>query len=561
MQRKFEITNHKSQILLSWLTRFLKIVSLAAPVSMSARWELSPKAIVILLIRTSARNAEHVRKFAPAVQFLNKLLSRQKKLAAKSVFFCPKVPKIPLNRAIFGVENIFLKKMSLESCKIEKFVVILRVQMKNTMIQETQEMQAKQEMQENSKSMLDAFFRIHDFLVAQAQMPIRRLLMDEIDWNDRLIAIKGGRGIGKTDFLLTRAKEIEEQDRLEQENAPKRRRKNSTPKRLCLYVNLNNFYFTENSLVTFAGEFVKAGGHTLLIDQTFKYPNWSRELRRCYKKYRNLHIVFVASPVMRLIDENKDLGPIVKMYNLRGFSFREYLCLKTGIEFEPVTLEMVLKNHASISRGICDKLDPMEYFKDYLRHGYYPAFLKHRNFEAELLKQMNMMLEVDVLMIKQIEVSNLPKMRKLLHIMLMTTPCPLNITSISEAIDTSRATTMNYIKYLKEARLLNLLFMEGKTFPMKPTRVYMQNTNIAYMCIEREPEEQDLYETFFYNMVHVAHKINATERNAMFVVDGKYYFDVKVNEGEHDCIRPTAIGNLQMGLGNSIPLWLLGFLY
>ena len=92
-------------------------------------------------------------------------------------------------------------------------------------------------------------------MVAQAQMPIRRLLMDEIDWNDRLIAIKGGRGIGKTDFLLTRAKEIEEQDRLEQENAPKRRRKNSTPKRPCLYVNLNNFYFTENSLVTFAGEF------------------------------------------------------------------------------------------------------------------------------------------------------------------------------------------------------------------------------------------------------------------------------------------------------------------
>ena len=49
--------------------------------------------------------------------------------------------------------------------------------------------------------MLDAFFRIHEFLVNHASMPIRRKLMDEINWEDRLIAIKGGRGVGKTDFL------------------------------------------------------------------------------------------------------------------------------------------------------------------------------------------------------------------------------------------------------------------------------------------------------------------------------------------------------------------------
>ena len=408
--------------------------------------------------------------------------------------------------------------------------------------------------------MLDAFFRIHDFLVAHSKMPIRRRLMDEINWDDRMIAIKGGRGVGKTDFLLARAREIE----VEEQSKPMemtKRGKIIPRKRKCLYVNLNNFYFTDHSLVEFAGTFIKAGGNTLLIDQTFKYPNWSKELRKCHDKYRDLHIIFVASPVMRLIEDNRDLAPIVKMYNLRGFSFREYLTLRTGIKLEPVSLEMILRNHASIARGVCEKLNPLEYFDDYLRHGYYPSFLGTRNFEADLLRQMNMMLEVDVLIIKQIEVSNLPKMRKLLNLMMMSCPCALNVTTISDAIDTSRATTMNYIKYLKDARLLNLLYMEGKQFPMKPVRVYMQNTNIAYMCVERTPEPAALYETFFYNMVHVDHRVNATERNAMFVVDGKYYFDVKSNKPEHDCIRPTAIGELQVGLGNSIPLWLLGFLY
>lgn len=409
--------------------------------------------------------------------------------------------------------------------------------------------------------MLDPFFKIYDYLVANSNPPIRRKLMDEINWSDRLIAIKGGRGIGKTDFLLARAKEVEAADQAAWEQQQMRARRKKPCPRTCLYINLNNFFFTEHSLVEFAGKFVRQGGRTLFIDQTFEYPNWSRELRRCHDRYKELHIVFVASPVMRLIEDNRDLAPIVKMYNLRGYSFREYLMLRTGIKLEPITLETIMRNHASYARTLCEQINPLDYFEDYLHEGYFPSFMEKKNFVADVLKQMNMMLEVDVLLIKQIEVSNLPKMRRLLQIMLETTPCPLNISSISDAIACSRATTMNYIKYLKDARLLNLLYMEGKSYPMKPVRVYMQNTNVAYMCVGREFDMQDIYETYFYNMVHVYHKINATERNAMFVLDGKYYFDVKAEAPERGCIRPTAVGGIQTGLGNEIPMWLFGFLY
>lgn len=409
--------------------------------------------------------------------------------------------------------------------------------------------------------MLDAFFRIHDFLVAHAHTPVRRHLMDEIDWNDRLIAIKGGRGVGKTDFLLARAKEIEDMDRRSHLEMPTHRGKTSPLQRPCLYVNLNNFYFSEHSLLDFAGAFVKEGGQYLLIDQTFKYPNWSKELRKCHDKYKDLHIVFCASSVMPLVEENKDLAPIVKVYNLRGFSFREFLSIKTGLDFPSYTMEELMHSHASISREISERVNPLDYFGEYLRHGYYPSFLEQRNFEDHLLKTMNMILEIDVLIIKQIEVSNLPKLRKLINEMLMSTPCALNVSNLSDAIETSRATTMNYIKYLKDARLLNLLYMEGKEFPMKPQKVYMQNPNIAYMCVEREPKPQDVYETFFYTALHVDHKVNATERNAMFVVDNKFYFDVKADTPTRESIRPTAVGNLQLGRGNLMPLWLLGFLY
>ena len=421
------------------------------------------------------------------------------------------------------------------------------------------------EQKEPKAPMLDAFFRIHDFLVEHSFMPIRRQLMDEINWDDRLIAIKGGRGVGKTDFLLTRIKEIETAWRNQPDPVPekgkRRPRKSIKDIRPCLYVSLNDFYFTEHSLLDFAAAFVKTGGKYLFFDQLFKYPNWSRELKRCYAKFKDLHIVFCATPVMPIDEDNNDLKDIVKTYNLRGFSFREYLNMQTGLRFHTYTLEEIIQRHASISREICERVRPLDYFKAYLHHGYYPSYLESKSFEAELLKTMNGQLEVDVLMIKQIDVSCLHKLRKLLYILMQDAPCALNVSNISEEIGLSRATTMNYIKYLKDSRLINLLYPEDKNFPMKPTKVYMHNTNLAQMDFTRAVAPLDLYETYFYTAIHGAHKVNATERSAMFIVDNNYYFDVKEKPSMRDTIRPTAVAELELGRGNQIPLWLLGFLY
>ena len=141
------------------------------------------------------------------------------------------------------------------------------------------------------------------------------------------------------------------------------------------------------------------------------------------------------------------------------------------------------------------------------------------------------------------------------------TPCALNISNMSEDIGLSRATTMNYIKYLKDSRLINLLYPEDKNFPMKPTKVYMHNTNLALMDFTRNIPTSDLYETCFYTFIHGGHKVNATDRSAMFIVDNKYYFDVKETASLRDTIRPTAVGEMELGRGNQMPLWLLGFLY
>ena len=232
---------------------------------------------------------------------------------------------------------------------------------------------------------MDAFFRTHAYLVEHNYAPVRRLLMDEIDWNDRLIGIKGARGVGKTTFLLQYAKE-----------------RFGAVDRQCLYINMNNFFFQGKGISDFAGEFYRGGGRVLLIDQVFKQQNWSSELRKCYDSYPDLKIVFTGSSVMRLKQENVELNGIVKSYNLTGFSFREFLNFKTGNNFPAYKLDNILYNHESITKEILAKVSPLKYFQEYIHHGFYPFFLENRNYSENLLKTMNMMIEVDILLIKQI---------------------------------------------------------------------------------------------------------------------------------------------------------------
>ena len=394
---------------------------------------------------------------------------------------------------------------------------------------------------------MDAFFRTHSYLVEHTNAPVRRCLMDEIDWNDKLIGIKGTRGVGKTTFLLQYAKE----------------RYSSTDKQ-CLYVNMNNFYFQSRGIADFAGEFYRNGGKVLLIDQVFKQPDWSRDLRRCYDNYPNLQIVFTGSSVMRLKEENPELNSIVKSYNLRGFSFREFLNLQTGLQLKPYSLEEILNNHEEITNQILSKVSPTKYFLDYLHHGFYPFFLEHRNFSENLLKTMNMMTEVDILLIKQIELKYLTKIKKLFYLLALEGTKAPNISNLAKEINTSRATVMNYIKNLTDARLINLVYPVGQEFPKKPSKVMLQNPNLMYAIYPIQVEQQQLMETFFVNTMQETCVINEGGKQGTYIVNQKHKF--KVCDAENNKIRFSndtiyAKYNTEVGKGNQVPLWLMGFLY
>ena len=395
---------------------------------------------------------------------------------------------------------------------------------------------------------MEAFFRTHRYLVEHVNAPVRRLLMDEIDWSDRMIGIKGTRGVGKTTFLLQYAKE-----------------RFGVADRQCLYVNMNNFYFQRRGIADFAGEFCHNGGRVLLIDQVFKQPDWSAELRKCYDLYPFLKIVFTGSSVMRLKDENPELNGIVKSYNLRGFSFREYINLLTGNNFRAYSLKEILQDHERIIKQILPKVSPNRYFQDYIHHGFYPFFQEHRNYSENLLKTMNMMTEVDILLIKQIELKYLTKIKKLFYQLAEDGPKSLNISRLAHDIETSRATVMNYIKYLADARMVNIIYPVGEDYPKKPSKVMLHNPNLLYAIYPICVDKQTAMETFFVNSLWKDHKVNQQSRDQYYIVDEHLKFRI-CDAAAHNKIRYVpdttyARYNTEIGKDNQIPLWLLGFLY
>ena len=109
---------------------------------------------------------------------------------------------------------------------------------------------------------MDSLFLKQERLLAQTSIGIVRELMAKIHWNNRLIAIRGSRGVGKTTLMLQYIK------------------LNYTPgSREVLYCALDSIYFSNHTLLDLAEKFYLQGGKHLFLDEVHKYPAWSKELK------------------------------------------------------------------------------------------------------------------------------------------------------------------------------------------------------------------------------------------------------------------------------------------
>ena len=379
-------------------------------------------------------------------------------------------------------------------------------------------------------------------LIEKTDTRLVRYLHSKINWENRIIAIMGARGVGKTTLLLQHIK------------------LNCTIQK-SLYVSADDFYFSSNTLFDLATQFQLNGGEFLFIDEIHKYSNWSKEIKMMYDNLPQLNIIITGSSILDLYKGTDDLSRRVIRYNLKGLSFREYLNLVHNFEIQPYTFDQILKNEVVLK----DIEFPLMHFKNYLKNGYYP-FFNEPDYEIRLNNILNMTIETDIPMYAKMNIGTALKMKQLLSIIAKSVPFKPNFTKIAELVGVHRNQIVEFLHYFEKAGIILQLRdkTEGIRSMGKVEKIFLDNPNLMYAIGSNATEIGNVRETFFFNQMNLEH-IVFTHSNADFQIDDAIFEVGGKNKSKKQIVGLSESylvkDDIVFGYQNTIPLWHFGMSY
>jgi uncharacterized protein len=375
--------------------------------------------------------------------------------------------------------------------------------------------------------------------------------MDTIRWSSRMIGIKGARGVGKSTLLLQYIK-LHLMEELQ----------------YTLYVNLDNIYFYNHTVLDLADQFHKAGGKYLFLDEVHKYPDWAVEIKNIYDLYPKMHIVFTGSSMLEIINAKADLSRRVIIYTMQGLSFREYLSIKIGQNLPIWTLDDILNYHTRLTLDITSIVSPLSHFQNYLVSGYYPFFIEDElGYVSKIQQVIQLSIEIELPQLRGVKVSSIHHLKQLLSIIAQSVPMTPNVSKISSHIGINRDTVVHYLYYLQEAGIVQLIYYNNDHLSslQKPDKLLIENTNIQYALAASNMNIGSMREIFFTNQTRVKHQINLSSF-VDYTLDNKYHFEVGGKGKDKKQLKDNkntyiVRDDTEHGAGNAIPLWAFGFLY
>ena len=397
---------------------------------------------------------------------------------------------------------------------------------------------------------LDEILRIYNRRLQGTPEGFKRYLIDKIDWRDNLIAIKGAKGTGKTTMLLQHIKE------------------SFTDKDKALYLSLDNLWFETHSINDLIEYHYTHGGTHLFLDEVHYYPKWKTLIKNINDDYPGLHVVYTGSSMLKIDSGVADLSRRQLPYTLHGMSFREYLLYEGLAEMEPISLDLLLRDHRRIAEDILSNgMKILPAFVEYLRYGYYPFYKSvYSGFEIRLQQVVNHVLENDYPIIEGVEQSTIRKTKKMFMILAEQVPQTPNMSNLYNELETDRNQGLKMLYALEKAGLLALLSDKPKHIDKlsRPEKIFMDNSNLMY-AYAMAPNIGTVRETFFLSQLAVDHSVTYPAKGD-FLVDGKYLFEVGGRKKSFEQIKDVAdsylaVDDTEIGHHNRIPLWMFGILY
>ena len=369
-----------------------------------------------------------------------------------------------------------------------------------------------------------------------------RYLYNDVNWNARMVAITGARGVGKSTMVLQYVKTQISDCKV-------------------LYISADHTFFTTHTLVEVADGFSKEAGSLLVIDEVHKYPDWSRELKQIYDTHPDMKVIFTGSSVLDIIDGVADLSRRVLHYTMYGLSFREYLGLFHHISVPKYSLEEILDGKAHIE----GMLHPLPAFREYLSEGYYP-FAIEGDFPLRMQNVITKTIESDIAQYAGLKATTAKKLKKMLAVISGLAPYKPNADNLALEIGISRNSVQDYLSLLERAQLIGQLRDDtgGIRGLGKVEKVYIDNPSLMRVLSGGKTDVGNMRETFFYNQMRVKNDV-ISSRQSDFKI-GKYTFEVggrKKGKKQIEDIPDSFIvkDDIEFAQGNVIPLWAFGLNY
>ncbi|MBT8359167.1 MAG: ATP-binding protein [Desulfobacterales bacterium] len=411
--------------------------------------------------------------------------------------------------------------------------------------------------------MLDDIFKLSRNFLKTFNKPYRRYFLEKYPLESRFSIITGQRGVGKTTALIQKILSANDNDILSKN---------------ALYVPVDHVVVAGRSLYEIAEGFYNLGGQMICFDEIHKYAGWSGELKSIYDILQELTILASGSSAMEILKGSHDLSRRAIVYPMTGLSFREYIDFSAGIKTKPLALKSILKNHEKISYDIITSVESkkekiLALFKDYLQFGYFPYFMEFDDislYYITLEQSMRTTIESDLLSIyPTLNGSSIKKIKRLLAVIAESAPFTPDLKRLKRIVEIGDERTLkSYLKYLEDGGVIISLAKKGGGLGAleKPEKIYLNNPNQIYAISSKGKENTGtIRETFFINMISILHKVSMPQKGD-FCVDNKYIFEIGGKNKSFKQIKDIndsflAIDDVEVGVGNKIPLWLFGFLY
>ena len=399
---------------------------------------------------------------------------------------------------------------------------------------------------------MDTLFEKHDRIIEITPMEIIRQWAKSINWDARLLSIRGPKGVGKSTMMRQYIKQhYEYMDRQ------------------VLYVSCDDSYFSNHTILDLVKQFYLRGGKHLFLDEIHKYDNWSQEIKEAYDFYPTMQLVISGSSLLSMTKGDADLSRRCIDHDIQGLSFREFLHFYKGIEMPVYPLEEVLTNPAPLIKQMNSLGRPVALFHEYMKTGYYPYYKDNAIDYYQAIEQVvNQTIDNEMTKICKVEPSNTRKIKALLTMLCASEPFEVDITKMSVQSGLKRETILNYLGYMEKAKLVQLLYCDMVNVKrlQKPDKIYIDNPNMLHAWATTPVHIGTVRETIVANQLAAKHNVEYGKKQGDFVVDQKYTIEVGGEDKDFRQIKDVPnsyvlADNLETAIGNKLPIWVVGFLY